>query len=182
MALDRFRGHIWNKHTKLVTILREKLGDPKYHQPHPPIHPCGQRFWALRNCWVTVFLKYATKIGRPSRGAHRKSTLAPSLGLIINHTYTFDFYSFNSHSQKLKHSIPRLKQQQYCSTDNRSCKILCNFYNSSIHEVVVMVIFTKNFGRLSEVTFLVKAYFFSEFLTIIEPAGQFLLKYLTTEE
>jgi len=45
-----------------------------------------------------------------------------------------------------------------------------------------MVIFTKNFGRLSEVTFLVKAYFFSEFLTIIEPAGQFLLKYLTTEE
>ena len=45
-----------------------------------------------------------------------------------------------------------------------------------------MVIFKKNFGRLSEVTFLVKAYFFTEFVTIVEPAGQFLLTYLTTEE
>ena len=41
MALDHFRGHIWNQHTMLVTILREKLEDPKYYQPptHPSIHP-----------------------------------------------------------------------------------------------------------------------------------------------
>ena len=41
MALDHFRGYIWNQHTMLVTILREELEDPKYHQPttHPSIHP-----------------------------------------------------------------------------------------------------------------------------------------------
>ena len=77
-----------------------KIGGPKILPvTHPPIHTSGQRFSALRNWWVTVFLKYATKLGRPSRGAHRKSTLAPSLGLIVNHTYTFDVNSFNSHSQ-----------------------------------------------------------------------------------